>query len=148
MKKKRPNPSLFAFKPGPHNTVLNWHNIPGQDLFLYARSFHEAAKALATSFQPDTNHLTDFDACPIVFRYRHALELHLKAMVLGEGSNFLAIKLDPLSIYKTHSVHGLSNPALSIPPAEPPSTVKPMEPPTSSPKRQRWDKESWYDLDL
>jgi len=31
---------------------------------------------------------------PVVFTYRHALELLLKAIVLGEGGNFLATKPD------------------------------------------------------
>lgn len=40
--------------------------------------------------------------------YRHAVELHLKALVLGEGGNFLATKPDTLSIHKTHSVSWLA----------------------------------------
>ena len=107
--KKKPSPSrVLASDPGPHNTVFNSHNIPGQDLFPYARSFHEAAKILAGTLQPDANPITDFDACPVVFMYRRAIELHLKALVLGDGSNFLPAKPDPLSICKTHSVPWLA----------------------------------------
>jgi len=46
----------------------------------------------------------DFAAYPVVFVYRHALELNMKALVLGEGGNFLTIRPDPLTIHKTHSV--------------------------------------------
>jgi hypothetical protein len=79
-----------------------------KDLFLYARSFHLAAKKLAASFQPDANALAEFDACPVVFMYRHAIELHLKAIVLGEGGNFLATRPDHISVSKTHSVSWLA----------------------------------------
>ncbi len=62
--------------------------------------------ALAVELAPGPS--TKFAACPIVFMYRHALELHLKALILGGGSKFLATKPDRLSVYKTHSVSWLS----------------------------------------
>jgi hypothetical protein len=40
--------------------------------------------------------------------YRHALELHLKAVVLGEGGNFLVTKPDSISVGKTHSLPWLA----------------------------------------
>ena len=79
-----------------------------KDLFLYARSFHKAAKALAASFQSDANVLAEFDVVPVVFMYRQALELQMKAIVLGEGGNFLATKPDHISVAKTHSVSRLA----------------------------------------
>lgn len=105
---KPPARRLFISDPGPHNTVLNWHNIPQKDFFLYAKAFHKAAKKLAGALELDSGPFTDFDVCPVVFMYRHAVELHLKALVLGEGINFLATKPDTLSIYKTHSVSWLA----------------------------------------
>jgi len=81
--------------------------VPDQDFWLYARSFHAAAKQLAEAPEFDSA-FADFAACPVVFMYRHALELHLKALILGNGGNFLATKPDPLSIYKTHAVSWLA----------------------------------------
>jgi len=81
-------------------------HTPPKDLFLYARAFHKAAKTLAASFQPDS--VTDLDASPVVFMYRQAVELHLKAIVLGEGGNFLATKPYHISVSKTHSVSWLA----------------------------------------
>jgi hypothetical protein len=107
MKKKRSPGSRLISNSGPHNPVVNRHNVPAKDLFLYARSFHKAAKTLA-AFQLDASPLADFDVAPAVFMYRHAVELHLKAMVLGEGGNFLATKPDALSVHKTHSVSWLA----------------------------------------
>ncbi len=63
---------------------------------------------LAESFRPDGNALGDCDAFPVVFMYRHAIELRLKSIVLGEGGNFLATKPDPISVSKSHSVSWLA----------------------------------------
>jgi hypothetical protein len=107
MKKKRTPSSRPISNSGPNNPVVNRHNVPAKDLFLYARSFHKAAKALA-GFQLDASPLADFDVFPVVFMYRHAVELHLKALVLGEGGNFLATRPDALSVHKTHAVSWLA----------------------------------------
>jgi hypothetical protein len=108
--KKKPSPGTrqFVSKPRSNKTLLNWRNIPERDLWLYARSFHTAAKKLAGTLDLDSGPMSDFDPCPVVFMYRHAVELHLKALVLGEGGNFLATKPDHLSVYKTHSVSWLA----------------------------------------
>jgi hypothetical protein len=87
---------------------MNCHNIPPKELFLYARSFHTAAKKLAGALELDSGPFADFDACPVVFIYRYAIELHLKALVLGDGGNFLATRPDALSVHKTHSVSWLA----------------------------------------
>jgi hypothetical protein len=108
MKKKPSASRRLSSNPGLRNTVSNWRNVPERDLWLYARSFHSAAKKLAGTFEVDSEPMSDFDPCPVVFMYRHAVELHLKALVLGEGGNFLATKPDHLSVYKTHSVSWLA----------------------------------------
>src|ERR1035438_8202544 len=108
--KKQPSPGFRLFSPpsGPHNPASKCYSIPAGDLFLYARSFHKAAKTLAGALEPNSGPFTDSDLSPVVFMYRHALELHVKALVLGEGGNFLATKPDRLSIHKTHSVSWLA----------------------------------------
>jgi hypothetical protein len=58
---------------------VNRHNIPAKELFLYAQSFHKAAKTLAASFQLDASPFADYDISPVVFMYRHAVELHLQS---------------------------------------------------------------------
>jgi hypothetical protein len=108
--KKKPSPGSrqSISNTRPQYSALNWRNVPAKDLFLYARSFHQAAKALAASFQPETSRFSDFDACPVILMYRQAVELHLKALVLGDGGNFLTTKPDALSVHKTHSVSWLA----------------------------------------
>jgi hypothetical protein len=58
--------------------VAKSYDIPVQDLFLYARSFHAAAKTLLGSVQPNTIALSVSDVSPILLLYRHAVELHMK----------------------------------------------------------------------
>jgi len=94
--------------PTSRNAFLNSHHISPKDLFLYAWSFHKAAKTLAASFQADANSFVEADASAVVFMYRQALELHLKAIVLGEGGEFLPTKPEPISVSKTHSVSWLA----------------------------------------
>src|ERR1035437_6928084 len=104
MPKKTQDPRI---SPGLHDMMPTAKKTSPTDLFLYARSFHKAAKALA-AFQLDASPLADFDVSPVVFMYRHAIELHLKAVVLGDGGKFLASKPDALSVHKTHSVSWLA----------------------------------------
>lgn len=103
-RKSKPTPRLFISNPGPHNTVLNWNNGPEGEFSRYALAFHTAAKKLVENPYLDRTARSDWDACPIVFLYRHAAELYLKAIVLGDGSEILSAKPDPKMIFRTHSL--------------------------------------------
>ena len=107
-KKPSPGPRQAVSNPGPQNAVLKWRNVPDRDLWIYARAFHTAAKKLAGTLEPDSGLLPYYDPCPVVFMYRHAIELQLKALLLGDGGNFVATRPDHLSIRKTHSVSWLA----------------------------------------
>ena len=104
MPKRTSRSRLLVKNPGPHNTVLNWNNDPEGEFSVYALAFHTAAKTLVANSDLDRTAKSDWDACPVVFLYRHALELYLKAIVLGDGSNILESKPAPASIYRTHSL--------------------------------------------
>jgi hypothetical protein len=109
MPKKHPPSRSFLSDPEPsHGTAPDSRYVPDWELWLYARSFHMAARKLAGALEPDSGPDATFDASPVIFLYRHALELHLKALVLGGGSNFLETKPDTLSIRKTHSIPWLA----------------------------------------
>src|SRR5437870_2814342 len=88
--------------------TLSWEHVRARDLFPYARSFHFAAKTLAASYLADPDADGRVAASPVVFMYRHALELHLKVIVLGDGSNFLPTKPDAISVSKSHSASWLA----------------------------------------
>ena len=90
------------------------NHIPPGDLHLYARSFHNSAKVLAGSFRLDASFLPEADASPVVFMYRHALELHLKTIVRGEGGHFLKAKPDEISVGKSHAVSWLAQFVMQI----------------------------------
>ena len=87
---------------------MNWRNLNENDFFLYARSYHTAARKLARTLDLDTGPIPEFDLCPVLSAYRHAIELHLKVIVLGDGGNFLTIKPDELSVHKTRSLSWLA----------------------------------------
>ena len=80
---------------------MNWRNLPHHDYFLYARSYHSAAKKLARMLDLEPGPIPNYDLCPVLSAYRHAVELHLKVIVLGEGGNFLETKPDKLTVHKT-----------------------------------------------
>jgi len=59
------------------------------------------------------NPKTAWDACPVVLLYQETIELHLKALI-DEGSTFLKKTIDPITLYKTHSVRWLAQIACQI----------------------------------
>ncbi len=86
--------SSKLFKPGTYdhklNVVFNWHGGRSQnELKYYAEAYHKAANKLVEEYG-STGATRDFEAAPIVFLYRHALELYLKAFILG-GSSLLRL---------------------------------------------------------
>jgi hypothetical protein len=105
---KRPSVSrVVRPKENTRGTQPNWHNGADVDIRLYARSLQNAAKKLVEAPELHQNASTIWDASPVVVLYRQALEIHLKLLV-GEGSNFLERKTDPISLYRTHSLRWLA----------------------------------------
>jgi len=113
MNKKPPISRILKPKPRTRSALPSWHNGADPEIHLYARSLQNAAKTLVGKLEPQLDHetgqspRTDWDACPIVLLYREAIELHLKALV-GEGSNFLKTRTDPISLSQTHSLRWLA----------------------------------------
>src|SRR5664279_2825972 len=107
MKKKPPVLRLAEPKAVFQSDERSWHNGGDIEIGLYARSLHNAAKTLIATLNLEPNSKTAWDACPVVLMYRQSVELHLKALV-GEGSNFLPSRTDPITLYKTHSLRWLA----------------------------------------
>ena len=106
--RKKPARRLVMSNPEKHPSIQDWHNVPEEEFFLYARAFRAAAKKMALAVELAPGPSAKSPLAMVVFMYRHALELHLKALILGDGGNFLATKPDRLSVYRTHSVSWLS----------------------------------------
>lgn len=107
MTKKNP---LFTRSLGTHwmfFPILHWHDVPKEEYRFYAHAFHKAARMLAANTNLDKKVHADWDACPVVSMYRHALELHLKSLVLGSGINFLSQKPDLEFVHRTNSLRRL-----------------------------------------
>lgn len=52
----------------------------------YGIAFHRAASSLAKPFLEGQGNFLDYDGLPVVYLYRHALELHLKGIILAGNS--------------------------------------------------------------
>ena len=71
-----------------HGTILlNWHGDPAREYRFFAEAFHllgkKGARALKRRRHFPSSGLDDFHACPIVFLYRHALELYVKVILFA-----------------------------------------------------------------
>jgi hypothetical protein len=104
---KRPSASRVIPKENTRGTQPKWHNGADVEIRLYARSLQNAAKKLVEGLELDQNASAKWDASPVLVLYRQALEIHLKLLV-GEGSNFLKPRTDPISLYRTHSLRWLA----------------------------------------
>lgn len=106
---------LFDAKSRPHGTVvLNWHGKPEEEFTFFAEAFHLTAKEAVATLRTDPHFglhgspHKDFRAYPIVFLYRHALELYLKAAILA-GGPMVSIRGagTVAALRKTHSLEAL-----------------------------------------
>lgn len=79
------------------NVVLNFMRFPKGELAAYGRAYHEAAQHLVKHME--ACHYRDPDACPIVFLYRHAVELYLKALIHW-GNGLLQLNNKPIVPHK------------------------------------------------
>jgi hypothetical protein len=91
----------------------SWHNGGDIEIGFYARSLQKAARRIIATLDLEPNPKSAWDACPVILLYRQAVELRLKSLV-GEGSNFLKQRTDPLSLAKTHSLRWLAQIACQI----------------------------------
>src|SRR5580704_17365487 len=71
------------------DAVLNWYGQPIEKFDLHANAFHLVAKKLFK--ESSEEEVRDVRVCPIVYLYRHALELWLKEILLT-GSKILQLE--------------------------------------------------------
>lgn len=74
----------------PHgNVVFNFRGRAINDLSAFAAGYHEAGKTLVSKMGSAAGY-RDYEGYPILFLYRHALELYLKAIVY-RGAQLLGL---------------------------------------------------------
>jgi hypothetical protein len=90
----------------PHgNVVFNFGRNPINDLAPFAKGYHLAGKRLAKMLEDS---YADYDGYPILFLYRHALELYMKAIIY-QGAQLLVLRdLEPPNMSRLFSDHHLS----------------------------------------
>jgi len=98
---------------GNGTVVMNWHDTAEREFTFFAEAFYQSAKESADILRKGNNlglngnPAIDFKAYPIVFLYRHALELYMKAVILI-GAPILEMKSKrPINRDKLLTTHNL-----------------------------------------
>jgi len=104
---------LFGMTGNHGAVVLNWVGTPEREYKWYGEAFHEAGKALVDQLKQENNPQfgldgfppDSFKALPIVYLYRHAMELYLKGIILLGGA-ILPLRgqtgIDREAVFDTH----------------------------------------------
>lgn len=101
---------VFRASKSHRNVVLNFRHSAEREFGLYGSGFHEAARSLAQTFLRKRGGFSDLEGLPIVYLYRHALELHLKGVVLA-GQRLMRLEGNSLSedeLWKLLGGHNIS----------------------------------------
>jgi len=92
----------------PHcNVVFNFRRNAIDDLAPFAKGYHQAGKRLAGMLEASSG-CRDFDGYPILFLYRHALELYMKAIVYRGAQLLQLLDIETLDTSKLFKDHRLS----------------------------------------
>lgn len=105
---------LFTSRPGSGNVVLNFCN-PREEFGIFAHAYHSAAQHLVGQMKGNTGY-RDYEAYPILFLYRHALELYLKAIVFKGATLLKLLSEETIDYSNFFTKHELSSllPAIQI----------------------------------
>ena len=107
----------FLDNQGGHgNVVFNFRSTPVDDLPAFAEGYHEAGRALAQKLE-EARGYADYEGYPILYLYRHALELYLKAVVY-RGAILLGLiseeNIDLSGLFTSHELGRLLPPIRKI----------------------------------
>lgn len=92
----------------PHgNVVFNFRHNAIDDLAPFAKGYHQAGKRLAGMLEASSGY-RDFDGYPILFLYRHALELYMKAIVYRGAQLLHLLDIETQDMPKLFKCHSLS----------------------------------------
>jgi hypothetical protein len=112
--------SFFSAPVGVYgNALINWSGNPVEDLISYAHSYRSAAMNLVAFREQRGCGSINESALPILFLYRHSMELYLKAIVykaaiLSINQGEITAALDRLwSLHSLSKLAELAKPAIS-----------------------------------
>jgi hypothetical protein len=88
------------------NIVFNFQRNPVGDLTAFANGYRHAAQALTTRLQ--RNAYADYDGYPVLYLYRHSLELYLKAVVFRGARLMGLVGEQRPEVSKLWQHHGLA----------------------------------------
>ena len=99
---------------GTGNIVFNFSSNPIRDLAPFAKGYRDAAHTLADRFKG--NAYADYHGYPVMYLYRHSLELYLKAVVYRGAQLMGLVGEQPPEVSKLWQHHGLARllPALRV----------------------------------
>ena len=94
----------------PSNFVISFTPSPKRDFGVFAKGFTLAANRLSAQLL-DAHHFSDYEAYPIVFLYRHALEISLKHIIYSAAklSNLKYLSKFDGRLQNSHDLKTLSN---------------------------------------
>jgi len=94
------------FSSGPDWRLNACVNYAFDDLYAYAEGYRRAGDMLAEQLIADPTHGLDFVVYPLVFLYRHAIELQLKG-VIRDGRRLLRLRAVPRKKLENHELDKL-----------------------------------------
>ena len=88
-----------------YNIVSGFRSDPMDGIKIYARGYAKAASLAASQFLSNSNN-PDYDGYPIVFLYRHSLELYLKGLYyqLTKIAKYENINIISLNVVTKHKL--------------------------------------------
>ena len=92
------------------NFVINFRDLPFDDFAAFGEGYHLAAKNLTENLIKKHN-FPDYEGYPIIFLYRHSLELYLKFLIYKSAKliNFKSLKFLQIKLENSHKLIYLSN---------------------------------------
>lgn len=99
----------------PTNFSISFTRNPRYDFGIFAEGYRFAANLVAKELL-ESARFSDYQAYPVVFLYRHALELHLKNVIYKVATllSFQRIKDLDHKLYNSHDLCILSNKACDV----------------------------------
>ena len=92
------------------NFSISISSTPRDDFGTFAKGYRIAAD-IVTEKLMKSKHLSDYEAYPIVFIYRHAFELHLKNIIYQAAKLFAFRRMESIDakLYNFHDLYTLSD---------------------------------------